>query len=73
MYVPDFTRFRPFEDNLDFVGGHFKAVLSKESGELQLSLVKFALVFTGIKSVGLELSEYFLDMFSDDLACYWSR
>ena len=63
MYVPDFARFGPFEDNLDFVGGHFKAILSKDkSKEFQFGLVKFAFVFMGIKSVSPESSEYFLDM-----------
>jgi len=63
LYVPDFTGFGPFQDNLDLIRGHFKAVLSKdESNEFQLSLVEFAFVFTGVKSVGPELSEYFLDM-----------
>ena len=40
------------------------AVLSQnESKEFQLGLVKFTFVFTGIKSVGLKLLEYFLDVF----------
>jgi len=64
LYVPDFTGFGPFEDNLDFVRGNFKAILSKdESKEFQFGLVKFAFVFMGIKSVNLESLEYFLDMF----------
>jgi len=64
LYVLDFAGFRPFEDNLDFVGRHFKAILSKdESKEFQFGLVKFTFVFTGIKSVSLELSKYFLDVF----------
>ena len=63
MYVPHFAGFGPFEDNLDLVGGHFKAVLSKdESKEFQSGLVKFTFVFTGVKSVSPELSEYFLDV-----------
>ena len=33
-----------------------------ESKEFQLSLVEFTFVFTGIKSVSPESSEYFLDM-----------
>jgi len=64
LYVPDFTGFGPFEDNLDLIGGHLKSILSKdESKEFQLSLVQFTFVFTGIKSMSLESSEYFLDVF----------
>jgi len=56
--------FGPFGDNIDLVGRHFKAVLSKdESKKFQLGLVEFAFVFMSIKSVGLESSEYFLDVF----------
>jgi len=64
LYVLDLTGLGPFEDNLDLVGGHLKAILSKnESKVFQLGLVEFAFVFMGIKSVGPESSEYFLDMF----------
>jgi len=64
LYVLDLVGFGPFEDNLDLIRGHLKAILSKdESKEFQLSLVEFASVFTGIKSMGSESSEYFLDMF----------
>jgi len=64
LYVPDFTGFGPFEDNLDFVRGHFKAIFSKDkSKEFQFSLVKFTFVFTGIKAVSPESLEYFLDVF----------
>jgi len=50
----DLAGFGPFEDNLDLVGvdlvgGHFKAILSKnESKEFQFGLVEFAFVLTGI-------------------------
>jgi len=64
LNVLDLTGFGPFEYNLDLIEGHFKAFLSKdESKEFQLGLVEFTFVFTGIKSVSLELSEYFLDAF----------
>jgi len=64
LYVPDLVGFGPFEDNLDSVGRHFKAILSKDkSKEFQFGLVKFAFVFTGIKSMSPESSEYFLDVF----------
>ena len=33
-----------------------------ESKEFQFGLVEFAFLFTGVKSVGPELLEYFLDM-----------
>jgi len=64
LYVPDLLGFGPFEDNLDLIGGHLNAILSKdESKEFQFGLVEFAFVFTGIKSMGPESSEYFLDTF----------
>ena len=50
--------------NLDLIGGHLKAILSKnESKEFQLSLVEFTFVFTGGKSMDPESLEYFLDVF----------
>jgi len=40
-----------------------EAILSKnESKEFKFGLVKFTFVFTGIKSMSLESSEYFLDV-----------
>ena len=63
MYVPDLTGFGPFEDNFDLVRGYLEAILSKnESKEFEFGLVKFTFVFTGIKSMSLESSEYFLDV-----------
>ena len=65
MNVLDFPGFRPVLNGLNFSGGHVETIFGKNVAKVFNCISgETTFVGVGVKSVLLESSEYFVDMFT---------